>query len=373
MNRETLRARLIPFLTLAAAFLIASCSTKPEEEGYDRPIDTSGPIGKAPIGPGRGGPAASASALFESPRKADGAITIRIITNGISPFWDSMRVGMERTAQELGCTANWAAPDPAQIVQQRRRLEEAVSSKVDGIAISAIEAAALAPEIDRILTEEKIPVITMDSDVPQSKRLAYIGTNNLDAGKAAGAEALKLFPTGGKLVGFVGNISAENARERRDGFLEAVKGKNIELLDVMDDNKDVRRARQNADDSITRRGTEIQGLLGFYSYNGPAIAQAVKARNARDRYKVLCFDAEPLTQDLMEQGLIDATVVQKPYEFGAKSVRLLYLINRKGWTAARQEMNIPENGILDTGVRVITPATIKEFREELKALGVTSS
>ena len=60
-------------------------------------------------------------------------------------------------------------------------------------------------------------------------------------------------PDGGKIMGFVGNISAANARERRDGFVEAIKGSKVELVDTLDDNKDPSRARRNVEDAITKK------------------------------------------------------------------------------------------------------------------------
>ncbi|MCC2670870.1 MAG: monosaccharide transporter substrate-binding protein family, partial [Armatimonadetes bacterium] len=186
--------------------------------------------------------------------------------------------------------------------------------------------------------------------------------------------AVKLLPNGGKFVGFVGNISAANARERRDGFVEAIKGHNIELIDVIDDNKDSARARKNVEDAITKHGDSIQGFLGLFSYNGPQIVNAVLSQKGlRDKYKIVAFDAEPVTLKELEKGNIDATVVQKPYDFGYLSTKLLYLINKKGFSAAKEEMKIPADGIIDTGVEVVTPATVKDYIQRLEKIGIKSS
>lgn len=344
--------------------LLASCATQAPTVGTNQP-----PSGAAPGGAG----APSAAAMFETPRKPTGPISIQIITNGISPFWDPMAVGMRRAAAKLGCQADWAGPQNSEVGAQKQLVEAALAKGVDGIALSCIEAKASEPIIDMVL-QKGVPIITFDSDSPGSRRLVYIGTNNFKAGQEAGKVAVKLLPGGGKFYGFVGNISAQNARERRDGFVDATRDHGIELVGVLDDNKDPARARRNVEDVIARYGTEIQGLLGLFSYNGPAIANAVSAQKGlRERYKIITFDAEPVTQQAIEKGLIDATIVQKPYDFGYLSVQLLYLINRKGLSAAKQEMKIPADGIYDTGVEVVTPANIKAFRQRLAELGVTSS
>src|SRR5204862_3298083 len=121
---------------------------------------------------------------------------------------------------------------------------------------------------------QDIKTITFDSDAGKSKRLIYIGTNNNEAGKQDGEMAKKVFPNGGKLIGFVGNLPAENARDRVDGFKEGVQGTQIELVDVVEDIKDPIRAQRNVEDQIQKR-SDIAGFVGFYSYNLPAIVHAV--------------------------------------------------------------------------------------------------
>jgi len=369
-RRSRRHGRLLAASLLPLSLLLASCSTAPPDQtATTTPTPTNGATGTTTGGNTTGG---SVAAQFEQPRKAEGELNIMIITNGISPFWDPMVVGMQKAAAEVGCKADWAGPQNSTVAEQRRLVEDAVAKGVDGIAISSIEDKSSVPIIE-LAASKGIPVITFDSDSPSSKRIAYIGTNNYRAGEAAGNAAVKLLPSGGKFVGFVGNISAPNAQQRRDGFVAAAKAGNIELTQVLDDNKNASRARRNVEDVMQRSGTEIQGFLGLFSYNGPAIVQAVTNANKRADYKIVAFDAEPGTLQALEKGTVDATVVQKPYQFGYLSTKLLYLINRKGWTEARKEMEVPEDGIYDTGVEVITPANVKQYRENLVKLGVKSS
>jgi ribose transport system substrate-binding protein len=350
---------LLPALLLA--FGAASCSTSP-------PVSEGGTA--SPTGVSAGPQARGAD--FETPRKPDGEVFVMVITNGISPFWDPMAIGMRKAAADIGCRAEWTGPQNSTVAEQKRLVEDALSKNVDGIALSCIEAEASIPLIELALSRG-VPVITFDSDSPASRRLAYIGTNNTNAGRAAGEKAAELLPAGGEFVAFVGNISAQNARERQEGFEQAAGTQQVTVKQVLDDNKDASRARRNVEDSISRHGDKIQGLLGLFSYNGPAIAQAVTSSGLRDRYKIVCFDAEPVTLQELAKGNIDATVVQKPYDFGYLSTQMLYLINRKGFSEAMREMDVPEDGIVDTGVEVITPANVGEYRRKLEALGVKSS
>jgi ribose transport system substrate-binding protein len=314
--------------------------------------------------------------------------TFKVITNGISPFWDSMGKGLEAAKKEVPVSdkTDWQAPSaPYDNNAQVKVFKDAIAQKVDGIAVSVIEAKALAPTIDEAI-DAGIPVITFDSDSEGSKRLVYLGTNNFEAGKAAGTAALKLFPNGGKLVAFVGNMSAQNARDRYNGFKEALKGSKVEFIaEPFEDNKDKGKARKNVEDAITRyQGQGLNGLVGLYSYNGPAIVGAVKAANLIGKVKIICFDGEPETLKNLDQGLVDVTVVQKPYEFGRLSVKLLYLIKKDGGIDKAMEEMKPEleaQGMkvdmakhnIDTGVDVITPANAKPFLQKLKEKGLEST
>jgi ribose transport system substrate-binding protein len=352
MHRTPGRLILVGLLLLAGGLSLTSCRG-----------------GNQQAGPPPGGPGTPPGGITPTP--SGPSVTIQIVTNGISPFWDPMGVGMKRAAEKYHCQAAWSGPQTAAIPDQKRMIEDAVSRKVDGLAVSAIDAQALTPTIDQAV-DAGILTITFDSDAPKSKRLIYIGTNNYKAGQSAGEAAKKLFSTGGKIIAFVGNRSAENARDRENGFKDAIKGTNIEVVDVREDNKDPIRARKNVEDAIQAR-KDINGFLGLYSYNGPAIVEAVMAAHARSRYKIVTFDAEPNTLRALKDGNIDFTVVQKPYQFGWLSVEFLYKAKTEGVDKAKQEMKVPANGIVDTGVEIVTPANYAAFQKRLDELGVTSS
>jgi len=105
----------------------------------------------------------SCSAQKQQPEVKEKKIKIAIITNAIAPFWNPMIVGMERAAKEYDVEANWKGPQNAQVAEQKRLIEEAVTQGVDGISISPIDSKAIGPVLDEI-SQKGIIVITMDSD-----------------------------------------------------------------------------------------------------------------------------------------------------------------------------------------------------------------
>jgi ribose transport system substrate-binding protein len=379
------RVRLAATLLFAATLLpLASCkdTTKEASTGTITPSPATSAAPGGPASPAAG----TAAGAFEKPRKADGTIAVEIITNNASNFWIAMEKGMEAGKAELGadCQAKRLTPPGAQPTNndQKATFEQAVAANADGIAVSPIEADAFAPVIDSAI-DKGIPVITFDSDAAKSKRLAYIGTNNYEAGKKAGEAAVKLLPQGGKFVAFVGNMSAQNARDRYQGFVDATKDHHIEMLqEPFQDKADKTGAAiRNVNDAITKYGDKINGFLGIWSYNGPAIVKAVQQAGIRNKVKIVCFDGDPETLKNLQTKMIDATVVQKPYEFGRLSTKLLYLINHKGYSAAMDELK-PEldklgmtvtGQIIDTGVEVVTPENAGPFLEKLKKLGLETT
>lgn len=361
-------------VVLVSASLISSCGNKPNTPpggggpGAAPASDLQPPAPSQPI-------AAEVAKMFEAPRKPTGPLRFQIISNAQAAFWEAARTGMKDEAGKLGVQATFNAPGKSEVPLQRRLLEDAVSSGVDGIAVSAMDPQALQPIIDELMMKGKppIPIITIDSDSPASKRLAYIGTNNFQAGKAAGEAALKFLPKGGDIVAFVGNKGAANAIERVNGFRSVTEPHGIKVIAVMEDRTDKALARKNVEDVINKYGDKVAGFLGIWAYNPPAIVAAVQSAGKRAQYKIFCFDLEPGTIDALKAGQVDYTIVQSPFKFGSFGIQFLTAVNRKGLAAANAELKMPANSVLDTGVTVVTHENVDKFVKDLNKLGIKSS
>ena len=368
------------------ALTIALTGCDPNKNGAPTAAPSASPGTAAESGTTAPAVNKSSSAAFNTPRKATGDILIRVITNGSDPFWDSMGIGLADGLKTVKADpgSKWLPPQGTDNNSQKTVFNEQLAANADGIAVSTIQADAFKQVIDDAI-DKGIPVITFDSDSPTSKRLAYIGTNNYEAGKVAGNEVVKLFPNGGNFVAFVGNMSADNAKQRYQGFVDATKDHKIVMLqDPFEDDKDqVGRAHRNVADAITKYGDKINGFLGLYAYNGPAIVDEVQKAGIRAKVKIVCFDGVQRTLDNLSKGLVDLAVVQKPYEFGRVSALLLSGINRVGFDAAMKDLQpqLEKDGmkvdmdkhIIDTGVSVVTPNNAVEFIKALHAKGLKST
>jgi ribose transport system substrate-binding protein len=198
-------------------------------------------------------------------------------------------------------------------------------------------------------------VVTQDSDAPSSNRLCYIGTDNVEAGRQAGRLVKEVLPQGGKIMVFVGVLDAQNARERFQGLKEVLSGSNIQIVDVRTDNTDRVRAKSNAADTLVNV-PDIAGLVGLWSYNGPAIVSAVREANKVDKVKIIAFDEEDETLRGIKDGAIYATVVQQPFEFGYQSMALMekYLNGDKSVVPAGKQIFVPTLAIKKADVEAFT-------------------
>ncbi len=281
------------------------------------------------------------------------------VTNSASTFWTIAQKGVEKGEKEFGCKVDVRIPSSGAVDEQQRIIEDLIAKKIDGMAISPIDPANMTPILNEVANH--MPLVTQDSDAPNSNRVAYIGTNNHQAGLAAGEEIKKALPNGGKIMIFVGRLDAQNAKDRQQGILDAIKDTKIEVVATRLDYADQAKAKQNVEDAISAN-PDLAGLMGLWSYNGPAIVSAVKAAGKAGQIKIVAFDEESATLDGIADGSIESTIVQKPFEFGYQSVRLLSEL------ATGNSRRIPENKVIDTGVVVVNKANVAEFRKNLEEL-----
>ncbi len=179
-------------------------------------------------------------------------------------------------------------------------------------------------------------VIAIDSDIAPEKvdaRRAYIGTNNVKAGEAAGRAAAALRSEGGRVVVFVGTSDAANARERREGFFQGAGSTfDIASSETYDDGGDHTKAGNNVQNALSKYGPDGIGvLLGLWSYNAPAIAEQVaRSPEIRQKVTVVTFDLDEAARDHIKNKNIDATVCQNPYEMGYLGVQASDRPDREG-------------------------------------------
>ncbi|MGE0240395.1 MAG: sugar-binding protein [Parvibaculaceae bacterium] len=285
--------------------------------------------------------------------------TLAFVVNGASDFWKIAEAGVNKAQEELpNYTLELKYPEQAAAAIQQRLMDDLVAAGVAAIMVSAIDPKTSTEALDRV--GGQVPLFTTDSDAPQSKRIAYIGSSNVELGKNAGQLMLKAMPDGGKCVGFVGLPGADNARERIEGVKEVIKGSKVELVDVRGDDIDQTRAKRNVEDTLAAM-PDVACMVGFYSYNTPRIYEVLKESGKLGQIKVIGFDEDPITLGGVREGTIEGTVVQNPYEWGYQGMKLMakYLEGDKS--------GIPADGLIIVPGQVIDKTNVDAFETELKA------
>jgi len=248
-------------------------------------------------------------------------VRLAFITNNPSDFWTIARAGCDKACGELPNVAlEFQMPQDGTAATQRRIVDDLLAKGVDGIAISPKDPANQTLMLNDVARQTLL--ITHDSDAPASNRACYVGTDNLAAGRQAGGLIKQALPDGGKIMFFVGTMDAQNAKDRFAGIKEALQDSKVQILDVRTDDIDRVRAKANVLDTIVKY-PDVAGLIGLWSYNGPAILNAVKESSKTGAIKIVCFDEEDETLAGVKDGAIFATVVQQPYEFGYQAIKLM--------------------------------------------------
>ncbi|MPZ12427.1 MAG: substrate-binding domain-containing protein [Kiloniellaceae bacterium] len=302
---------------------------------------------------------ALAASLLGSTATAQEKPALAFIVNAASDFWKLAEAGVKAAQAEMpGYELQFRYPAQGTAALQNALMDDLVAAGTDAIMISSVDPKTSTDAFNRIAAQ--VPLFTTDSDAPDSKRIAYLGSSNTAAGVQAGEIALKALPNGGKCMGFVGFLGADNAVERIAGFRQAVEGSGIELVDVRGDDVDFARARSNVDD-VLAASPEIDCMVGFYSYNPPKIYEALQASGKLGQITVIAFDEDPITLGAVREGSFAGTVVQDPYQWGYQGMKLMasYLEGDKS--------DIPADGLIIAPTKVIDKDNVDTFEAELKA------
>lgn len=245
-------------------------------------------------------------------------LRLAFVTNNSSSFWTIARAGTADAQKALpNVEVDFRIPSSGSASEQQQIIDDLLAKGVDGIAVSPIDPTNQAAFLNQVASQTLL--VCHDSDAPATKRVCYIGTDNTSAGVEAGKLIKEALPNGGKIMIFVGTLDAQNAQERYAGIKKELAGSKVEIIDVRTDETDRVRAQKNVEDTLVKY-PDVSALVGLWSYNGPAIVNAVRGANKVGAVKIICFDEEADTLAGVADGAIYGTIVQQPYEFGRQAI-----------------------------------------------------
>ncbi|MFC4402220.1 sugar-binding protein [Gracilibacillus xinjiangensis] len=237
-------------------------------------------------------------------------------------YWRLVGEGGKDTEEKYDVFVEYTGPRRSNPEEQLELLDIAIKSKVDGIIVQALNDNFL-PMINKAVNEG-IPVITIDTDAPDSRRSTYIGTDNYEAGRLAG-KTLVEDTNGEATVGIVtGSFDNAHHQLRVQGFREMVKQEEGIKIVAIEESNITRVTAEEKTHQMLKEFPEIDALYGTSALDGVGMAQAMESLHLKnDEMYLIAFDILPENVELMEQGIIDVLIEQKPYEMGYHSIELM--------------------------------------------------
>jgi ribose transport system substrate-binding protein len=262
-----------------------------------------------------------------------------IVKNQGRDYWAAMRVGAEAAAREFNVSLNFTAPyDEMSIEGQIELVNEGVVRATDAIVIAAIDYNKLV-EVTEKAYDSKIPVIITDSQVNTKKINSYIATDNYLAGRKAGEKLLEL-TGGGSNIAIINFIKgAKNAEQREEGVLKAISDSDGSKVVAKEYSSSNEQLAYETTKKLIKNHKELNGIAALNDTTAEGVAQAIEELGLSGKIKLVAFDSSSEEIEYIERGIIQATVIQKPFNMGYLSVKYAAM-------AARGQ-KIPEN--IDTG------------------------
>lgn len=293
-----------------------------------------------------------------------------IATNTAVPYWKTAADGFAAAGVQYGVSVDTRGPaglNPQDEVEEFRAM---VARKPAGILVSVANAKLMTPEIDAAITAG-IPVITVDSDAPESKRLYFIGTNNLEAGRLGGRRLTAKLNGKGNVVFFT-NPGQPNLDERLRGYEDIFATfPGIKVVEVFDIKADPGSALDQAGVYLARTGAaKIDAFVCLDSRSGSNVAEAFKRRNATDRV-LIAMDTDIDTLQLVGDGTIDSTISQKPYTMAFLGLKALDDIHHYPVKALDADYGLdpysPFPAFINTGVALVDKTNLDPILKKEEA------
>lgn len=243
---------------------------------------------------------------------------VAFVANSPGEYWAIVNLGCDIAAQQQGdVDVDFRFPTETTVEAQQQIVNNLLASSIDGIAISPIDAEKQTDFLNSVAA--KTLLVCADSDAQKSKRVSYIGTDNVAAGTQA-AELIKAaLPEGGKIAVFVGYANAQNTMDRVQGIKKGLEGSKVEIVGTMEDSQKSAGAEKNAADALTKHA-DLAGVVGISGYHGPALRTAVRKAEKLGKVKIVCFDDNSDTLAGIVAGDIYGTIAQKPFQIGKQTI-----------------------------------------------------
>lgn len=286
------------------------------------------------------------------------------------PYWQAAGAGFSNAASQMKVRSDFQGPQTYDTKAERDALDAAVQKKATGILLAVTDPALLKDSIDKAVAAG-IPVITIDSDAPASKRLFFIGTNNYQAGMAGGKRLAHELKDKGNVVVFTMPEQA-NLQDRLRGYRDALESHpEIKITRVVDIQGDPRIAFDTTTQIIGKERDKVDAFVCLEAQSGKEVAGVLDSYHVTGKV-VMAMDTDPETLDWIQKGGIAATIAQKPYTMAFVGLQMLdNLYHHKppsldtDWS---KDSFAPIPSFVDTGSALIDKSNVQAFLQAKKSL-----
>jgi ribose transport system substrate-binding protein len=278
------------------------------------------------------------------------------------PYWQEAAAGFNRAAVQMHVHAEFVGPETYDPKAQHEQFQDILGQKPTGILVSASSPGLLNQDIDAAIAQG-VPVIAVDSDAPDSKRLFFIGTDNYRAGVMGARIIAKGLAGKGNVVVFTIPEQA-NLKDRMRGYTDVfAEHPQIKVTEVIDEHGDpgVVFDRTMA---MVEKGAKVDAFVCLTAIDGPEVAEVLGRKNVTGKL-VVAMDTDPRTLEGIQKGLITATIGQKPFTMGYLGARMLDDLHHHplgsltvNWV---QDSFSPIPTFVDTGASVIDKSNVEGF------------
>ena len=288
-------------------------------------------------------------------------VYVLIAANTKIPYWQEAAQGLQAAARDLGVKFEVVGPDTYDPKAEKELMLAAVHRQAApaGILVSAADPELMREAIDAAATAG-IPVITIDSDSPKSKRLTFIGTNNFQAGQMSGELLAKELNGKGSVVLF-GIVGQENIDERVEGCKRVLaRNPGIKLLDVINIAGESAKAFDAAQNLVSKGKTAPDAFVCFESMSCSEVADVLDRAGIKGK-TIIAMDTQEGTLNWMRKGMIRATIAQKPYTMAYFGTRVLddFHHAKPGGDVASTRSPVPS--FMDTGATLVDKSNMSSF------------
>jgi ribose transport system substrate-binding protein len=295
---------------------------------------------------------------------ADGKakMKIAVIPKGTThEFWKSVHAGAVKAAKELDVEIVWKGPQKEDDRKQQIDLVQTfIAQRVDGIVLAPLDDKALVKPV-KDATRTKIPVVVIDSALQGEEHVSFVATNNKKAGALAAKHMLELLDGKGKLAVLRYQVGSASTTNREEGFLAGVKS--ADGIEIVSDNQHggatTESALKAAEQLLLAHDAKDGGVNAVFTPNESTtfgMVRAIDKLGLTGKVKLIGFDASEKLVKALEEGKVQALVVQDPFRMGYLGVKTL-VAHKRGEKVEK---------VIDTGSKLVTKANMGE--PEIKEL-----